>query len=81
MWSYDPTTGAWTFVAGNKAINMMGLAGSLGSYSPNNNPGGILEQCSWFDEPTKQFWIFGGQVALTPSVGESKKTLNLFHFI
>lgn len=69
MWSYDIVSGVWTFEGGNKEVNMASPSVELGVYNPTNNPGGVLNPCTWKDTVTNELWMFGGQSSIPPNEG------------
>jgi ELWxxDGT repeat protein len=39
LWEYDPTTNNWTWIAGDDAVNTLGVYGTLGVAAVTNTPG------------------------------------------
>lgn len=59
MWSYNITTGNWTWLSGPNTVNQTGTYGSIGVASPANNPGARHSAASWRDA-FGNYWMFGG---------------------
>ena len=59
LWKYDPSTNQWTWVNGDSTVNVNGVYGSQGVYSPNAKPGARSSAISWTDQSGK-FWLSGG---------------------
>ena len=59
LWSYDPSTGQWTWQSGAATGNNPGVYGTLGVAAGANAPGGRIDALSWTDG-TDHFWMFGG---------------------
>ena len=65
LWKYS--NGEWTWIAGSKNINQLGIYGSQGNPSPSNNPGSRTNSTTWMDEQGN-LWLFGGNgLASQPS--------------
>jgi N-acetylneuraminic acid mutarotase len=60
MWTFNITTGIWTWIHGPNAINQPGIYGSLGIPATGNRPGGRLSPASWKDA-MGNYWLFGGE--------------------
>ncbi len=59
LWTYNLSTGQWTWIAGSKLANQSGTYGTKGTGSGSTTPGGRQESTAWVDS-TGNFWIFGG---------------------
>jgi len=60
LWTFEPTTLTWTWVAGNNSIDQLGVYGTMGTASSSNVPGGRHGACAWID-PNGKLWFFGGE--------------------
>ena len=62
LWTYDPSTGQWTWVSGEQGLNDLepGVYGTQGASAANNMPGGRAYASIWFDA-SGNLWLFGGQ--------------------
>src|SRR6185436_16764388 len=49
MWKYNITPNEWTWVRGSNAPNSLGVYGTQGVSSPNNDPGAREFAASWTD--------------------------------
>lgn len=68
LWKYTPSTGLWTWVGGDNAINQPNVYGTKGVAAPGNKPGARYQTYSWTDA-TGKFWLFGGSYTTTSVVG------------
>ena len=59
LWSYNPTTGLWTWVGGSNTANNAGSYGALGAPAAGNLPPARTGAVSWVDS-AGTFWLFGG---------------------
>ncbi|MEQ9101076.1 MAG: fibronectin type III domain-containing protein [Imperialibacter sp.] len=59
LWSFDPGTGQWTWMAGPTYGGNSGIYGSLGEANIDNNPGSRRD-ASAFTATDGSFWLFGG---------------------
>lgn len=59
LWKYDPSSGVWIWIGGNKTTNHLGTYGSKGVPSVNNLPGARQNAVAWTDNQGN-FWLFGG---------------------
>ena len=50
----------WTWISGNKQ-GEVGIYGQKGVPSTANMPGARQSAVGWYDESSKEFWLFGGQ--------------------
>lgn len=71
LWKFDPGTGNWTWMAGNKIRNQAGSYGTKGVATATTRPGSRHGAMSWIDTHGK-LWLFGG-------TGYSRDTNNAFH--
>lgn len=60
LWSYDPSSGAWTWVSGSAMSNASGVYGMQNVAAAGNTPGARTLATSWIDS-TGNLWLFGGQ--------------------
>ena len=61
LWSYNPTTGLWTWMSGSNVTGTSGVYGTQGTAAPGNTPGARYSPMSWADE-AGNLWLFGGTV-------------------
>lgn len=59
LWSYNPTSGLWTWVGGANTAGNAGNYGSLGVPAAGNLPPARTGAVSWVDS-AGVFWLFGG---------------------
>jgi hypothetical protein len=59
LWTYNPSSGQWTWVSGSNGIGAAGVYGTPGIASAGNVPSARYQASSWID-PAGNFWIFGG---------------------
>jgi N-acetylneuraminic acid mutarotase len=59
LWSYNPTTGLWTWVGGSDIAADAGSYGTLGVAAASNLPPARTDAISWVDS-AGVFWLFGG---------------------
>jgi hypothetical protein len=59
LWSYNPTTGLWTWVGGSNTADNAGSYGTLGVPAAGNLPPARTDAISWVDS-AGVFWLFGG---------------------
>jgi Kelch motif/Galactose oxidase, central domain len=59
LWTYNPSSGQWTWVSGSNGIGAVGVYGTQGVASAGNVPSARYQASSWID-PAGNFWIFGG---------------------
>ncbi len=61
MWSYNPTSGAWTWVTGSKTVSGASVWGTtLGTPAATYTPSARLGSVGWTDPKTGMLWLFGG---------------------
>ena len=63
LWSFDPSSGLWTWQAGANTIGAIGAFGTQGVAGAENVPGARQEGMSWIDS-VGNLWLFGGAAAL-----------------
>jgi N-acetylneuraminic acid mutarotase len=59
LWSFDPSSGDWTWVAGSDRVGAVGDYGSLGVAAATNIAGARLNPACWHGTGGA-FWLFGG---------------------
>ncbi|HTT04059.1 MAG TPA: kelch repeat-containing protein [Steroidobacteraceae bacterium] len=59
LWSFNPTTGLWTWVSGASTPDAAGVFGTQGVAASGNVPGARMGGNAWVDHNGK-FWLFGG---------------------
>ncbi len=59
LWRYNIAMNQWTWMSGNKSINVTGSYGTKGVMSSGNYPGARLGQIGWTDN-NGNLWMFGG---------------------
>ncbi len=59
LWSFDPSTGLWTWVNGTGANNSPGSYGTQGVAAPGNIPSARHQPVTWTDG-SGHLWLFGG---------------------
>ena len=59
LWSYNPTTGLWTWVGGSSTPNVAGVYGTQRVAATSNAPGARLGGSVWLDAGGN-VWMFGG---------------------
>jgi Galactose oxidase, central domain len=59
LWSYNPTTGLWTWVGGSDTPNAAGVYGTQGSAAAGNVPRARMGGSAWVDASGND-WLFGG---------------------
>lgn len=59
LWSFDPTTGEWTWVSGNDLVDQPGVYGTKGTPATDNLPGARDTSVCWLDA-AGMLWLFGG---------------------
>ena len=61
LWTYNPSTGEWTWISGANTddASPAGQYGTQGAAAPGNVPAGRARPASWIDT-AGQVWIFGG---------------------
>ena len=61
LWKYNISTGNWTWMGGNNAINQNGVYGTLGVEASSNTPGSRRSNSSFGASDTNgNLWLFGG---------------------
>ena len=59
LWTFDPSSGQWTWVNGASTVNNQGSYGSLGVAAAGNLPPGRHDMVSWKDGAGKMYF-YGG---------------------
>jgi hypothetical protein len=59
LWSYNPTTGLWTWIGGSNTPNAVGVYGTQGTAAAANVPGARMGSSVWLDG-SGNVWLFGG---------------------
>lgn len=68
LWKYNPTTGFWTWVSGDKDVmDHPGVYGIKGVATATNKPGSRNDAVSWID-PEGSLWLMGGIGYIGPSL-------------
>lgn len=60
LWTYNISTGYWTWMGGERSENSTGKYERKGEASPGNNPGARQNGVYWTDN-NGDFWLFGGR--------------------
>jgi N-acetylneuraminic acid mutarotase len=60
LWTYNPTAGTWTWIAGSSTADVKGTYGTKGTAAANNVPGARNSASAWTNH-AGGFWVFGGQ--------------------
>jgi N-acetylneuraminic acid mutarotase len=64
LWKYS--AGQWTWMAGSKVTNQVGVYGTQGTATPSNVPGARYGMSSWTDA-SGNLWLFGGVASTAPA--------------
>jgi len=64
LWSYNSSTGLWTWVGGSNTPNAIGVYGAQGAAAAANVPSARMGSGAWLDA-SGNFWLFGG-LGLSP---------------
>lgn len=64
FWFFDIGTLQWTYISGNQTPNASASYGTLGVFSPSNNPGNRYGPLPFSDQQGN-FWLMGGYVNFT----------------
>lgn len=59
LWSFNPSTGLWTWVGGSSTPNAAGVYGTQGTGAAGNIPSARMGSSSWVDA-NGTIWLFGG---------------------
>jgi hypothetical protein len=59
LWTYNPSTGDWTWMSGSNQTGAAGTYGLLGTAAASNVPGSRNSTTSWIDS-NGRLWMFGG---------------------
>lgn len=60
LWSYNTTSGQWTWVSGSNSVAASGVYGTQGVPASGNAPGARDRAASWVDS-ADNLWLFGGE--------------------
>jgi N-acetylneuraminic acid mutarotase len=60
LWTYNPTAGTWTWIAGSSTADVEGVYGTKGTAAASNEPGARNSASAWSNH-AGGFWVFGGQ--------------------
>jgi N-acetylneuraminic acid mutarotase len=60
LWTYNPTAGSWTWVAGSSTADVKGVYGTQKTAAASNEPGARNSASAWSNH-AGGFWVFGGQ--------------------
>jgi hypothetical protein len=74
LWSYNPTTGLWTWVSGSNTPNAAGVYGTQGSAAAANVPGARMGGNAWLDS-NGNVWLFGGLTLASDGLAEEYNDL------
>ena len=73
LWTYNITTGQWTWMRGSNSYDQNGSYGTMGTGASTNNPGGRRSATAWTDN-NGIFWLLGGLGY--PATGSLQGNLN-----
>jgi hypothetical protein len=59
LWKYDPLTGMWAWMHGEKITDAIPVFGTKGIAAPQNTPGALHSSATWVDK-TGNLWLYGG---------------------
>ena len=59
LWRYNIASGMWTWISGNKTVDVYGVYGEYGIPDGANYPGSRYGSASWIDSG-ENLWLFGG---------------------
>jgi hypothetical protein len=74
LWSYNPTTGLWTWISGSSTPNAAGVYGTQGSAAAGNVPPARMGGSVWVDA-SGNAWLFGGLGLAQGSVAQEYNDL------
>jgi N-acetylneuraminic acid mutarotase len=60
LWTYNPTAGTWTWIAGSSTADVAGVYGTKQTTAATNEPGARNSASAWTNH-AGGFWVFGGQ--------------------
>ena len=66
LWSFDTTTGTWTWVSGSNTGNASGVYGTKGIATTTNTPGSKQYATAW--QSSGKLYLFGGQTYVNASI-------------
>lgn len=59
LWKFDPVTGMWTWMDGEKTVDALPVFGIKGIPAAENTPGSLYQAATWIDK-SGNLWLFGG---------------------
>jgi N-acetylneuraminic acid mutarotase len=68
LWTYDATSGEWTWISGSSVGGADGIYGTLGTADSANVPGSRYSPVNWIDAQG-HLWLFGGYGADSKGAG------------
>jgi len=74
LWSYNPTTGLWTWISGSSTPNSPGVYGTQGTAAAGNLPAARMGGSVWLDA-SGNTWLFGGLGLAAGSVAQEYNDL------
>jgi Galactose oxidase, central domain/Kelch motif len=74
LWSYNPTTGLWTWISGSSTPNSAGVYGAQGTAAAGNLPAARMGGSVWLDA-SGNVWLFGGLGLAAGSVAQEYNDL------
>jgi len=60
LWRYRLNDSTWTWIAGDKGVNVYGKYSVRLLPTTNYYPGGRECAVAWYDSDKQEFWVFGG---------------------
>jgi N-acetylneuraminic acid mutarotase len=60
LWTFNPTTGLWTWMGGSSTESQAGVYGTMGTPGAGDIPGARFSSAVWTDK-SGNVWLFGGQ--------------------
>lgn len=60
IWKYHISSGMWTWVGGPSTVDSAPVYGNKGVPSIDNLPGGRSQFVAYFEQSTRELWLFGG---------------------
>jgi hypothetical protein len=59
LWKFDPISGMWTWMNGEKTVDVHPVFGTKGIPAAANTPGSLYQAATWTDK-SGNLWLFGG---------------------
>lgn len=59
LWTFEPTSGKWTWVSGSNTVNANPSYGTLGTPGATETPGARFTSIAWMDR-SGAMWVLGG---------------------